>query len=102
MIGKAEAGRGLTDTKPRNMATYIKELNSPETPAIAGRTAAGLAKLIFVLLSMSNNHPRAVQPAEILKDLALQTGRAPEERNINRGSIVTCHQRVKLLLKFQG
>src|SRR5216683_96474 len=89
MIGKAEAGRGLTEINPRNIATYIKERKSPETPALAGRSAAGLAKLIFVLLSMSNNHLRAVQPAGILMDLELQTRRAPEQPNISRGSIVT-------------
>jgi hypothetical protein len=64
VIGKAETGRGFTEIKPRNIATYIKEITNPEILAPAGRTAAGLATLIFVLLSISNNHPVRFDPRE--------------------------------------
>jgi hypothetical protein len=79
----------------------MKDATNPEILVPAGRRAAGLKRMFF-LLSIFNRHPDTVRPARIDADLQLKASLAPEEPNPNRGTMGTCHQLVKLMSIFRG
>jgi hypothetical protein len=79
----------------------MKDAANPEILVPAGRRAAGLKRMFF-LLSISNHFPDAVRPARIVADWQLKARQAPEEQNTNRDAIAACHQLVKLMSIFQG
>jgi hypothetical protein len=79
----------------------MKDATNPAILVPAGRRAAGLKRMFF-LLSICNHHPDTVRPARIDADWQLKASLAPEERNSSRGAVGTCHQLVKLMSIFRA